>query len=186
MRIIFFLIVGALIFGNSTAVAKSRDRSAMVEDYLGEFCSQTIHRMPKMYTAIKDVLHRMPYKDFLKVTDRKRPVLFTEFYDSGTARFASSAEIIVEDNEKPCCQKGFTIIKLGMALNLAETPEAIEGVIAHELAHRVLDHVKKGKVNCTAEREANALIKQWGFAKEFKQASQIFGQKKGDSASCQE
>ena len=59
-------------------------------------------------------------------------------------------------------------------------------MVAHEMAHRVLEHIRKGNVNCDAERQSNALIKKWGFKKEFKEASGLFGQKKGDPAACQE
>jgi hypothetical protein len=163
---------------------KIDDRPEFIREYLGEFC---FYQAPSLiYQAVKDVLLRMPYKDFLNVTDRQRPMLFTEFYDSGTARFASSSEFIVNADDPPCCKEGFTIIKLGMSLGLAKTPGPIEGVVAHEIAHRVLDSIRKGNVNCDAERAANALIKKWGFRKEFKEASQLFGQKKGDPAGCQE
>jgi len=163
---------------------KLNDRPELIKEYLGEFC---FYQEPSLtYRAIKDVLLRIPDKDFLNVTNRQRPILFTEFYDSGTARFASSTEFIVTEEMPPCCKEGFTLIKLGMALGLAKTPGPIEGVVAHELAHRVLDHIRKGNVNCDAERASNALIKKWGFKKEFKEASQLFGQKKGDPAACQE
>ncbi len=163
---------------------KLNDRPEVIEEYLGEFCS--LQGFPIIYTAIKDVLQRMPYGDFLNVTGRQRPVIFTEFYDSGTARFASSSEFIISKNDPPCCREGFTIVKLGLGLGLAKTPVAVEGVVAHELAHRVLDSIRKGHVDCDAERAANRLIKKWGFTKEFREASKIFGQKKGDPASCQE
>jgi len=163
---------------------KLNDRAEVVKEYLGEFC---FYQDPSLiYRAIKEVLTRMPYKDFLNVTDRQRPVLFTEFYNEGTARFASSSEFIVTKDDPPCCAEGFTIVKLGMSLGLARTPGPIEGVVAHELAHRVLDSIRKGHVNCDAERAANALIIKWGFKKEFKEASKLFGQKKGDPAPCQE
>jgi hypothetical protein len=163
---------------------KLDDRPEVIKEYLSEF---SFYQDPSLiYQAIKDVLLRMPYKDFLNVTNRQRPVLFTEFYDSGTARFASSSEFIVTADDPPCCKEGFTIIKLGMGLGLAKTPGPIEGVVAHEIAHRVLDSIRKGNVNCDAERAANALIREWGFKKEFKEASQLFGQKKGDPAACQE
>ena len=89
-------------------------------------------------------------------------------------------------DDPPCCQQGFTLLKLGLGLGIATAKEPIEGVVAHELAHRVLDHIRKGYVNCDAERQANRLIKQWGFNKEYLLASQVFGQKKGDPAACQE
>ena len=97
---------------------KLNDRPEVIKEYLGEFC---FYQDPSLiYQAIKDVLLRMPYKDFLYVTNRQRPILFTEFYDSGTARFASSSEFIVTEDEPPCCKEGFTIIKLGMGLGLAK------------------------------------------------------------------
>lgn len=160
------------------------DRTEIVEEYLQEFCS--LQPFPVIFTAIKNVLLKMPYADFLRVTDRRRPIIFTEFYDSGTARFASSQEYIVEPGNPPCCSEGFTLIKVGLGLGAAASPGPIEGVMAHEIAHRVLDHVRNGKVSCTAEREANALIKEWGFREEFKAASSLFGGKEGDPASCQE
>lgn len=163
---------------------KFNDRPEIVEEYLNEFCS--LQGFPIIFTAIREVLNRMPYQDFLNVTDRQRPVLFIEYYDSGTARFASSQEFILTKDDAPCCQEGFTIIKLGLGLGLSKTPGPVEGVVAHELAHRVLDHIRKGHVNCEAERQSNALIKKWGFTEEFHEASKLFGQRKGDPAGCQE
>lgn len=160
------------------------DRREMLEGYLNEFCS--LQGFSTIFEAIKDVMMRMPYEDFLIVTDRRRPVIFTEFYDSGTSRFARSMEMVMTKDDPPCCQQGFTLLKLGLGLGIATAKEPIEGVVAHELAHRVLDHIRKGYVNCDAERQANRLIKQWGFNKEYLLASQVFGQKKGDPAACQE
>lgn len=163
---------------------KFNDRHEVIKEYLGEFC---FYQDPSLiYQAIRDVLQRMPYKDFLNVTNRQRPTIFTEFYLEGTARFASSSEFIVTEDDPPCCKEGFTLIKLGMSLGLAQTPGPIEGVVAHEIAHRVLESIRKGNVNCDAERAANALIRKWGFKKEFKEASRLFGQQKGDPAACQE
>lgn len=163
---------------------KLNDRPEVVKEYLSEF---SFYQDPSLtYQAISEVLSRMPYNDFLSVTRRQRPMLFTEFYSEGTARFASSSEFIVNEGNPPCCSEGFTLVKLGMSLGLAKTPIPIEGVVAHEIAHRVLDTIKKGNVNCDAERAANVLIRKWGFKKEFKEASRLFGQKKGDPAACQE
>jgi hypothetical protein len=166
------------------AATPDHNRPEVIEKYLGEFCA--FERSSTIYKAIENVLERMPYQDFLTVTNRQRPVIFTEFYDSGTARFASSSEFIVLPGDAPCCKEGFTIVKLGLSLGVSRTKEPIEAVVAHELAHRVLDHIRKGNVNCDAERRSNVLIKKWGFQKEFQEASRIFGQKKGDPAGCQE
>ena len=183
---VFFLSLYLLIGLSSSVFAKGKvdDRAQVVEKYLDEFCS--LQGFPVIYTAIENVLKKIPYEDFLKVTDRRRPVLFVEFYDSGTARFASSQEFIVSKGDKPCCQEGFTIIKLGLGLAQAKTSDAIEGVVAHELAHRILDHIRQGHTDCDAERAANALIKTWGFIKEFEEAGKMFGHKEGDPAPCQE
>lgn len=163
------------------------DRDEVLNEYAGEFCSQGIARgMPRIFTALKEVLRRMPLSDFLNVTDRHRPVLFTEYYDSGTARFANTSEIMTSDDDAVAADKGMTIIKLSSALNEADSPAPVEGVLAHELAHRVLDHARKGRVSCKEEREANRLIKQWGFTEEFKEASRLFGHKEGDPVSCHE
>ncbi|MDE2223541.1 MAG: hypothetical protein KGK03_10785 [Candidatus Omnitrophica bacterium] len=170
--------------GDKLAAWKFNDRPEVVKEYLGEFC---FYQPPSLtYYALQDVLERMPYKDFLSATRRERPMLFTEFYNEGTARFASSSEFIVNSEYPPCCQEGFTIVKLGMSLGLAKTKGPIEGVVAHEIAHRVLDTIRKGNANCDGERRANRLIIKWGFGKEFKEASRLFGQKKGDPAGCQE
>lgn len=182
--VLFGLLLAVFLSFPVLAASGDNDRPRAIEKYLGEFCA--FERSSTIYQAIENVLERMPSKDFLNVTDRRRPVIFTEFYDSGTARFASSSEFIVMPQDAPCCQEGFTIVKLGLSLGLSKTKEPIEAVVAHELAHRVLDHIRKGNVNCDAERRSNALIKKWGFGKEFKEASRIFGQKKGDPAGCQE
>ena len=155
-----------------------------MKQYLEEFCS--IPESSIIYKSIEQVLLKMPEKDFVYVTNRRRPILFIDYYDSGTARFASSQEFLVSPKDPPCCQEGFTLIKLGQGLGLAKTTTAIEGVVAHEIAHRVLEHIKKGNVNCDAERASNRLIKQWGFTKEFEEAKKLFGTKKGDPAGCQE
>lgn len=164
------------------------DRAEVVEEYLGEFCSRTFtDAIPKMGEAIRDVLLRIPDDAFLKTTDRERPVLFTEVYDSGTAQFANTAEIIAEEGDAPAFTKGLTIIKLSTALDSADTSLPIKGIVAHELAHRYLEHAIKGNLSCESEREANRLIKSWGFEKEYEQASEQFGRKKvGGSSSCRE
>jgi hypothetical protein len=161
----------------------SGDRKEMINNYLNDFSS--FKSGSKIDAAIRDVLLRIPDRAFLKVMDRRRPVIFTDFYDSGTARFASSQEVIFTKYDPPCCAQGFTILKLGLALEHPGEVGAIEGVVAHELAHRVLDHIRTGNTGCDAERQANALIKKWGFGQEYKDASAAFGQRHGDPVSCQ-
>ncbi len=163
---------------------KMDDRAEVAKEYLTEF---SFYQDPNViYKAVYAVLTGMPYQDFLSVTRRERPMLFTEFYLEGTARFASSSEFALSSDDPPCCKEGFTIVKLGMSLGASKDPGPIEGVVAHEIAHRVLDSIRQGHTDCDAERRANALIVRWGFKKEFKAASRLFGQKKGDPAGCQE
>jgi hypothetical protein len=157
------------------------DRSKRIEKHLHEFSA--FPPDSKIHTAISNVLAKMPYRDFLNVTDRHRPVIF---YDPAGSPVASSLEFVVTKEDGPCCQQGFTIIKIGAKLQEAKDLHTIEGVIAHELAHRVLDHIKRGKVNCASEREANQLIMRWGFGKEFKSASKEMGHREGDPKPCQE
>ncbi|MBF0531762.1 MAG: hypothetical protein HQL23_01555 [Candidatus Omnitrophica bacterium] len=161
----------------------TNSRKEAVREYLDEFCGPS----GKVYMAIQNVLERIPFADFVTVTDRRRPVVFTEYYAGGTARFGNSSEIIASPEYAPAFENGFTLIKLSTALDdLAKSTAPIEGVIAHELAHRVLEHILKGNVSCDAEREANALVKKWGFAAEYQAARKIFGRKRGEPKSCRE
>jgi hypothetical protein len=187
------LAILALVFAAGCSLVSTRpdpavpeERQEMVEAYLSEFCSSNF-KEGRIATAIRQVMMRLPAEALLKVLDRRRPVLFTEIYDAGTARFASTSEIIVTPYDKPAFQEGMTILKISTALEKGPT-EAIMGIVAHELAHRVLDHVRRGEVSCDAEREANRLIKSWGFTKEYEAASKEFGHEKegGGVASCQE
>ena len=182
MRLIVFLLFALLI--HYPKLVFSDDRPMSAKAYLNEFCS--IGEDSIIYKAIFNVLLKMPYKDYLYITNRQRPVIFVDYSVDGTSRFASSTEFLVGPNDPPCCQEGFTLIKLGQGLGAAKTPQAIEGVVAHEIAHRVLEHIKTGHVDCHAERAANQLIKQWGFSKEFAEAKKLFGTRKGDPAGCQE
>jgi hypothetical protein len=186
-RQVFFLSVILLLSGSNgfSDVKENAVRSQRLEQYLTEFSSGDFAMGEgKIRKAITRVLEKMPYRDFLKVTDSRRPIIFTEVWDTGTARFASSTEMIFEKNQTPCCQNGFTIVKLSMALNDGPI-EAIEGVVAHEVAHRVLENIRHGHVDCRAERASNRLIKRWGLKSEFEEAKNVFGTKKGDSVSCQ-
>src|SRR3989338_7632827 len=64
------------------------DRTQMVDAYMREFSSSTF-KGTQIESAIQDVLMRLPPDALLKVTDHRRPVLFSEVFDVGTARFAS-------------------------------------------------------------------------------------------------
>lgn len=180
------LLASGCAWGPPIDLDRTAARSAAVDAYLAEFCSPAFQGT-RIGEAIHDVLMKVPSRALVLVLDRRRPVLFTEVYDAGTARFASSSEVIMTPQDRPAFQQGMTILKLNMSLNDARSVDAVKGIVAHELAHRVLDHVRKGHVSCDAEREANRLIKTWGFEKALEAASQEFGHgKTGGPASCQE
>jgi len=63
-------------------------------------------RPAKIYTGNKRCFGAYFVKDFLIVTDRRRPVLFTEFYDSGTARFAQYGRNSVFADDAPALETG--------------------------------------------------------------------------------
>lgn len=184
--LLLLVFVGGCALGPRLDLSDPQTRAKAVDAYLAEFSSSAFEGT-LVGKAIRDVMMRLPPDALAIVMDRRRPVLFTENYDVGTARFASSAEIIVTEKDVPAFHEGMTIIKLSTALERG-TPEAAMGIVAHELAHRVLDHVRRGHVSCQAEREANHLIKSWGFVTEYEAASTEFGREKtGDNvASCQE
>jgi len=120
------------------------------------------------------------------VTNRRRPIIFLHSYSSGIARYANSTEFIVEKNDPPIFQDGFFIIILGDELNVADDIQAIEGIILHEITHRYLEHLSAEELGCQMEREANRLVKQWGYEKEYLLASETFGAKKKGDSPCAE
>jgi hypothetical protein len=149
------------------------DRAEMVDRHMAEFSSE-IPKEATLGQAIREVLMRLPPETLLKLLDRRKPVIFTEMYDSGTAQFASTTEYNLEPQDIPAMQNGVTILKLSSTLNNG-SKEAAMGIVAHELAHRALEHVRRGRVTAEAEAEANALVKTWGFEKEYFAASHEFG-----------
>jgi len=162
------------------------DREEIIREYLGEFCSLGIRdNHPKIYQAITEVLRRLPHEVFRKVTDRRRPVLFTEYYHTGTGRFANSSEVTVVAGDVPAFQKGLTITKLSAELETADSAKPIVGVVAHELAHRFLEHTRqRQEPACLRERQANQTIIRWGFEEEFRLAGQWFGDTHAQRSSC--
>ena len=190
LQIIFYGFLAMGFWGCATGMRMDlsvpQGRAKAVDAYLAEFSAGSFMNS-KIGPAIRDVMMRLPEDALRKVMDRRRPVLFVDVYSSGTSRFASSSEVIVTEKDVPVFQQGMTLIKVSDALAEGSS-EAIKGIVAHEIAHRVLDHLRLNHVSCQAEREANRLIKSWGFIKEFEAASKEFGNAKvGDGvAACQE
>ncbi|MBF0253204.1 MAG: hypothetical protein HQL29_05245 [Candidatus Omnitrophica bacterium] len=144
------------------------DREEVVQEYLGEFCSQKIIKdFPALYGAIKDVFMRLPQKAFLRLTDRTHPVIFAEVYSEGLGSLANSTNITILDDDPPTFTKGLYVTKLKTELD--SVPKKAKAIIAHELAHAYLGH--SGTHNSSNEEKlANTLVFHWGFADELKEA----------------
>jgi len=184
---VFLLILGVIFArgGRMVAPVMPSCRSG-IDLYLAEFSAPSF-TSSKIGPALREVLLRLPEEALAKVMDRRRPVLFVDVYSGGTGRFASSSEVILEPKDAPAFQQGMTLIKISDALADGSS-SAIKGILAHEIAHRVLDHIRLHHVSCQSEREANRLIKSWGFTREYEAASAEFGREKaGDGVvGCQE
>ncbi len=156
---------------------KYDNRAEVIEEYVSEFCSQAIlASYPTIASAIRDVLLRLPFDIFLKVTDRARPMVFTEYHSDGAARYANSSDIYVLPADPPTFNTGIWLVKLNTILERPLDQAAVTGIVAHEIAHRVLEHSREDEYLETFERQANALICEWGFQEEFEKARTVFGQ----------
>ena len=56
----------------------------------------------------------MPIEHFIKLTDRDKPVTFTEYYSDGAAKFANSSQIIIFEDDVPAMRWGLNIVKLNV------------------------------------------------------------------------
>lgn len=163
------------------------DRDEMAKQYLMEFASGILLSNHKAKTALKNALVKLPKDVFLDVTDRSRPIIFLDHYTKGIARFASSKEFRMRDEDPPTFSDGFYIIQIGSELiDKAQGTEGIEGVILHEIAHRVLEHLRQPASSCEFERDANRLVIKWGYEVEYKKASELFGAKKKGDSPCKD
>ena len=154
------------------------DRDEIVEEYLSEFCSGAFKNYhPKTYQAIKSVLLKLPKEDFMDITRRSYPVIFIEAHYTGQGRFANSSDLWQQEGDPPTFTEGIWITKLSTEMEKIGSVAAIEGVVAHELAHKKLDNGKKKFTN-ELQMLANTLVVAWGFEKEFKEAQEIFGEGK--------
>jgi len=153
------------------------DRREVVTEYMSEFCSQAFKiNYVSIHEAIKYVLTRIPQKDFLTITERSYPVVFTEYHNVGQGQYANSAGMIGMKEDPPTFTGGFYLVKLNTGMNNMGAVKEIAGVVAHELAHRVLGHSGAKEYSLDMERKANVLIIKWGFQEEFKKACQRFGE----------
>ena len=163
---------------------KFDDREEMTKQYLSEFASGNIlFNYPKQRTALLNALQKLPLDIYLEVTDRRRPIIFIDYYTAGIAQYAGSMEFRMRETDPSTFGDGFYIIRMGDGLNDAQDEGAIEGIVLHEIMHRYLEHLRSdGKTSCELEKEANQKLKELGFEEEYKKASEFFGaKKKGDS-----
>jgi len=168
----------------NTRISDTKTRQELTESYLRSHVGGDLKNSINVYQAIQNVFLKISDGVFNKLTDHKRPVIFLDSYTTTIARFARGHQFLVTpDDPKDTLSDGIYIIVLGDELNNAPVG-AIEGIVAHELAHRYLEHLLKPTDNCEMEREANKLIKSWGFEEEYLQASKAFGAKHKDDSPC--
>jgi hypothetical protein len=149
-----------------------------------EFVSSDILRQEKTRAAIETVLYRLPEEVAKDLTGRAFPVIFIQSYTTTIARFARSQAFFVEPDEPPVFTQGFYIITLADELEVKGSVDAIAGIVAHELAHKYLEHLKSPAATCEAERAANGLIKAWGFEDQLLAAQSLFGARNKSDSRC--
>ncbi|MBF0215358.1 MAG: hypothetical protein HQL30_00010 [Candidatus Omnitrophica bacterium] len=156
------------------------DRHEFIREYVGEFASG-YYRNANSLTgkAILNVLTSLPWKDVLVLTNRKRPVVFVENHSDGPGRIANSTDMRSFKGDPPTCTEGLWIVKLSTELEGADSVDEIESIVAHEMAHYLLDNGMRVSADPAStekyEREAADLVEKWGFADEMKKARARFG-----------
>jgi hypothetical protein len=160
-------------------------RKANVQRYFDQFFPPGIAEdYPKIYKAVYEVFMKLPENVFNEITKHEYPVLFTINMTSGIGRFANSTQMSVHKKDHETLREGFYLIKLSDELEHTPDFEAIEGIVFHELGHRYLNHLRQPIFSCEMEREANRLVKKWGFEKEYKKAKEAFGSKTPSDSPC--
>jgi hypothetical protein len=185
----FFIAMTLLVMLGAPLSAEEGDAEQalvtdeQIQEYVAEFVSPMIKQnYPRIYEGLENALSKIPYKVVREITRRARPIIFVPSIQSGIARFANATEFAQEGGKVPAFSEGFYLIILADELNNVEDLGAVEGIIAHEIAHRYLEHLKSPDKGCDLEKEANALVKEWGMEREFNTAKETFGHKhEGDS-----
>ena len=178
MLAVFFLT--RPVFGVEKEDARAKAVHAYVHEFVGDNVKESY---PKIGQAIENVFMKLPDNVFRSLTDRSRPVIFVVNITAGIAKYANAVEFDIRPEDPPTFQKGFYLIKLGDDLEDLGDVVAIEGVVAHELAHRYLEHLKV-PFSCDIERQANQQAKDWGFGKEYLSAKETFGSKTPTDSPC--
>jgi Zn-dependent protease with chaperone function len=179
--LIVFIALSAHPSESGSSISSSRQTT---EEYFQEFVSPEIQYYPNIDQALKNVFSKLSPEVLQEIKHRDYPILFVPTISSGIARYAHAVEFTQEKGKNRAFRKGFYLIMLGDQLNQIADVEAIEGVILHEIAHRYLNHAQSQNPGCELEREANRLVKKWGFEAEYKKASAAFGHKESGDSPC--
>jgi hypothetical protein len=155
-------------------------RAEFIREYLGEFASGYYQNGNSLTRkAILNVLTSIPWKDVLVLTNRRRPVVFVENHSDGPGRIANSTDMRSFKGDPPTCTEGLWIVKLSTELEGAGSVDEIESIVAHEMAHYLLDNGRRISADPAGtgkyEREAAGLVEKWGFADEMQKARARFG-----------
>ena len=184
LPILFFTLLFSTAQVMAVKINDEAQRQAQIEQYLKEFVGNSLFYYPNIRSALFNALAKLPDDVFATVTDRRHPLIFVISINSGIARFANATEFVTEKNDPPTFTEGFYLIILGDELNNTTDVEAIEGVILHEIAHDYLQHLRVDQPSCELEREANRLVKEWGYEEIFLKAKAQFGSKSKDDSPC--
>ncbi|MFT5207688.1 MAG: hypothetical protein ACI9CF_001445 [Candidatus Omnitrophota bacterium] len=150
------------------------DRHEIVRQYLSEFCATSLkQQFSFVYDALFQIMEALPDDVFWEITKRDFPIIFTEIFSSGNASLANSSATRSMPMDPPTFMNGFWLVKLGSNLEASQNILAIKGVIAHEIAHRYLNHSHGNGES--GERAANRLIQTWGLKAEYVAAKAEFG-----------
>lgn len=166
--------------------AQEAEHNERIINYMKEFVSGDLLHQKKTRTAIEQVLSNLPDEAADRLLSRDFPILFIMSYTTTIARFARAQAFFVEPDDPPHFAEGLYIITLADELESKGTVEAIAGIVAHELAHKYLEHLRAPTSTCEMERQANNLIKSWGFEDAFVQAKDLFGAKHKSDSRCYE
>ncbi len=167
-----FILAFFVLLANFSWAASRKEQ---VDQYLHDFVSQAFQfSYPSIYNAIELSLMGIPQEALDKVSNADFPALFVEMPHFGGGRWANANGIFVEPHDPPTFTKGVWIIKLSTELEDSKDVDAIQGIVLHELAHFILDH-HGGVFDKQYEKDANHLVKKWGFERQFLKAKEKFG-----------
>ncbi len=162
-------------FKNKLLIKSLRnDRHEVVKQYLSEFCATSLkQQFSLVYDALFQIMEVLPDEVFWEITKRDFPIMFTEIFSSGNASLANSSATRRMALDPPTFFNGFWLVKLGSNLEDSQNSLAIKGVIAHEIAHRYLNHSHgSGEAG---ERAANRQVQAWGLQEEYEAAKAEWG-----------